>query len=233
MATTGSLESRPQTAPTIVAARSDRAWISLEGKIVSVAPGDDVVGLGRISAIVPQDGGWALLDDKGTALLRLAGPASGAPLFSRRASDLPVTAARAFSRGRAGAGRAGRRAHWPGRRVRSPARALAGVDGQDDGARRKRAIARSADLRSGRVGSPALAQRRRRRFPLPTRCRAPAGRDDAGRVLRRAARRPNSSPVPSAPRRRRPALARCPRWRRGLAGARGHAPRRLLARDGE
>ena len=89
MAATGSLAetlARPQPAPgpEIVAARSDRAWLRMNGKIVAIAPGEEVSGLGRIGAIVRRGGGWAVLDDKGATLLTLPGPANGAALFSRR-----------------------------------------------------------------------------------------------------------------------------------------------------
>ena len=40
-------------------------------------------GVGRIGAIVQRDGGWALVDDKGTTLLTVAKEANGAELFSR------------------------------------------------------------------------------------------------------------------------------------------------------
>ena len=36
-----------------------------------------------IGAIVARDGGWVLLDDKGTVLLAVTKDANGAPLFSR------------------------------------------------------------------------------------------------------------------------------------------------------
>ena len=68
----------------IVAARSDRVWLRVGGKVVAAAPGEDVAGLGRIGAIVRRDGGWVVLDDEGATLLTLPGSAKGAALFSRR-----------------------------------------------------------------------------------------------------------------------------------------------------
>jgi len=67
----------------IVAARSDRVWLIIGGKIRSASPRSDVPGVGRIGAIVRRDGGWALLDDNGTTLLTVAKEANGAQLFSR------------------------------------------------------------------------------------------------------------------------------------------------------
>jgi hypothetical protein len=89
MAVTGSVvevapKPQPAVRPEIVAARGDRVWLRMDGKIVAAAPGDDVPGLGRIGAIVRRDGSWAVLDDKGATLLTLAAPANGAALFSRR-----------------------------------------------------------------------------------------------------------------------------------------------------
>jgi hypothetical protein len=75
---------QPASRPEVVAARSDRAWLRIDGKIVAIAPGENVSGLGRIGAIVRRGGGWTILDDKGATLLTLAGPANGAALFSRR-----------------------------------------------------------------------------------------------------------------------------------------------------
>jgi hypothetical protein len=90
MAPTGSLADLPPTsAPEprrveIVAARADRVWLMIDGAIRSAAPGDDAPGVGHIGAIVPRDGGWAVLDDKGATLLTLAKRANGAPLFSHK-----------------------------------------------------------------------------------------------------------------------------------------------------
>jgi hypothetical protein len=88
MAETGSVEDltpRPPPArPGIVAARTDRVWLRIEGKIVSARPGEDVAGLGRIGAIVRRNGGWAVLDDRGATLLTLSSSANGAALFSRK-----------------------------------------------------------------------------------------------------------------------------------------------------
>lgn len=75
MTTTGSLvasggKAAPETRPVeIVAARADRVWLRIDGALHSAVPGDSVPGVGRIGAIVARDGGWALLDDKGAALL--------------------------------------------------------------------------------------------------------------------------------------------------------------------
>jgi hypothetical protein len=68
----------------IVAARPDRVWLMIGGVIRSASPNDDVPGIGRISAIVRRNDGWALLDDRGTTLLTVANDANGAQLFSRR-----------------------------------------------------------------------------------------------------------------------------------------------------
>ena len=89
MAATGSVaEFAPKTQSTkraeIVAARSDRIWLRMDGKIVPVALGEDVPGLGRIGAILRRGSGWTVLDDKGATMMTLAGPANGAALFSRR-----------------------------------------------------------------------------------------------------------------------------------------------------
>ena len=43
-----------------------------------------MAGLGRIGAIVARNGGWVLLDDKGTELLAVAKGANGASLFTRK-----------------------------------------------------------------------------------------------------------------------------------------------------
>jgi hypothetical protein len=89
MAATGSVAEplarpRPPPRPEIVAACSHRGWVRMDGKIVAIAPGEDVPGLGRIGAILRRGGGWAVLDDQGVTLLTLPGPANGAALFSRR-----------------------------------------------------------------------------------------------------------------------------------------------------
>jgi hypothetical protein len=75
---------QPAPRPEIIAARSDRAWLRVDGKIIAVTPEEDVSGLGRIGAIVRRGGGWEVLDDKGATLLTLPGSANGAALFSRR-----------------------------------------------------------------------------------------------------------------------------------------------------
>ena len=77
-------DAQPEPQPArIVAARPGRVWLMIGGAIRSAGPRDDVPGVGRIGAIVPRDGGWALLDDKGTTLLSLAKEANGAELFVR------------------------------------------------------------------------------------------------------------------------------------------------------
>jgi hypothetical protein len=68
----------------IVGAQADRVWLKVDGAIRTAAPGETVPGLGRIGAIVARDGGWALLDDEGKALLTVAKGANGASLFTRR-----------------------------------------------------------------------------------------------------------------------------------------------------
>ena len=89
MATTGSFaasagQAAPESRPIeIVAARADRVWLRIDGALRSAVPGDSVPGVGRIGAIVARDGGWALLDDKGAALLTVAKGANGATLFAR------------------------------------------------------------------------------------------------------------------------------------------------------
>ena len=59
-------------------------WLRLDGAIRAAAPGDDVPRVGHIAAIVPRDGGWALLDNKGGTLLTVAKRANGASLFARK-----------------------------------------------------------------------------------------------------------------------------------------------------
>ncbi len=88
MAATGSVvELPPKTQvtrwPEIIAARSDRIWLRMDGRIVAVSPGEAVPGLGRIGAILRRGGEWRVLDDKGATLMTLPGPANGAALFSR------------------------------------------------------------------------------------------------------------------------------------------------------
>ncbi len=70
--------------PELVGARADRVWLRIGGAIRAAAPGDTVAGVGHIAAIVPRNGGWALLDDKGATLLTLANRANGAALFARK-----------------------------------------------------------------------------------------------------------------------------------------------------
>jgi len=90
MASTGSLtDSGPKKPPApprveIVAARADRVWVMINGAIRSAVPGDEVPGVGRIGAIVPHDGGWALVDDRGATLATVEKRANGASLFSRK-----------------------------------------------------------------------------------------------------------------------------------------------------
>ncbi len=89
MAATGSLPASPsQAAPEarpveIVAAKSDRVWLKIDGAIRAAAPGETVAGLGRIGAIVARNGGWVVLDDKGNKLLGVARAANGVALFAR------------------------------------------------------------------------------------------------------------------------------------------------------
>ncbi len=87
--TTGSVDGgvRPAASPRpveIVAARSDRVWLRIDGAIRAAAPGDDVPRVGHIASIVPRDGGWALVDDKGATLLSVAKRENGASLFARK-----------------------------------------------------------------------------------------------------------------------------------------------------
>ena len=90
MSATGSLadfggKAAPYSRPVeIIGAEADRVWLRVDGAIRAAAPGDSVAGLGRIGAIVARDGGWVLLDDKGTQLLTVAKGANGAALFTRR-----------------------------------------------------------------------------------------------------------------------------------------------------
>jgi hypothetical protein len=90
MTTTGSFaastgKAAPESRPIeIVAARADRVWLRIDGALRSAVPGDSVPGVGRIGAIVARDGGWALLDDKGAALLAVTKAANGAALFARK-----------------------------------------------------------------------------------------------------------------------------------------------------
>ena len=90
MATTGSFiatggKVRPEARPVeIVAARADRVWLRIDGALRSAVPGDSVAGVGHIGAIVARDGGWALLDDKGAALLAVTKGANAAALFARK-----------------------------------------------------------------------------------------------------------------------------------------------------
>jgi hypothetical protein len=89
MSATGSLAA-PASKPTpnprpveIVAAEAGRVWLSIDGAIQAARPGDVIAGLGRIGAIVPREGGWVLIDDKGKELLSVAKGANGAALFAR------------------------------------------------------------------------------------------------------------------------------------------------------
>jgi hypothetical protein len=89
LTTTGSVDGgvRPAAAPRpveIVAARADRVWLRIDGAIRAAAPGDDVPRVGHIASIVPRDGGWALVDDKGATLLSVAKRENGASLFARK-----------------------------------------------------------------------------------------------------------------------------------------------------
>jgi|ERR1700733_2738548 len=85
MAATGSLASAVGARPVeIIAAQADRVWLKIDGGIRTASPGDNVAGLGRIGAIVARNGGWVLLDDKGTERLGVAKGANGASLFTRK-----------------------------------------------------------------------------------------------------------------------------------------------------
>ena len=86
MAATGSLAASAVGARPveIIAAQADRVWLKIDGGIRTASPGDNVAGLGRIGAIVARNGGWVLLDERGTELLGVAKSANGAALFTRR-----------------------------------------------------------------------------------------------------------------------------------------------------
>jgi len=89
MATTGSLAEADVSPahplrPEIVAARADRVWLRIEGKIVAATPGDTIAGLGRIGGIVLHDAVWTVIDDKGAPLLTLPARANAAALFSKK-----------------------------------------------------------------------------------------------------------------------------------------------------
>ncbi|HTR12546.1 MAG TPA: hypothetical protein VMI72_04620 [Roseiarcus sp.] len=68
----------------IVAARADKVWFRIDGRIVAAAPGDDVPRVGHLAAIVARDGGWAVLGDKGETLMAVSKGANAAPLFARK-----------------------------------------------------------------------------------------------------------------------------------------------------
>ncbi len=89
LTTTSSVDGsvRPATPPRpveIIAARADRVWLRIDGAIRAAVPGDDIPRVGRIASIVPRDGGWALLDDRGATLLTVAKRGNGASLFTRK-----------------------------------------------------------------------------------------------------------------------------------------------------
>jgi hypothetical protein len=89
MATTGSLAEIAVSPahplrPEIVAARADRVWLRIEGKIVAATPGDTVAGLGRIGGILLHDAVWTVIDDKGAPLLTLPNRANGVSMFSKK-----------------------------------------------------------------------------------------------------------------------------------------------------
>jgi hypothetical protein len=85
LAVDGEAEAQPAPRPArIVAARPDRVWLMIGGVIRSAGPNDDVPGVGRISAIVRRNDGWALIDDRGSTLLTVANDANGAQLFSHK-----------------------------------------------------------------------------------------------------------------------------------------------------
>jgi hypothetical protein len=84
--TTGSLAPQPAFAgrPEIVAAGADRVWLRIGGSIRAAGVGETVPGVGRIAAIVPRNGGWALLNDEGETLFAVAKGSNGAALFGRK-----------------------------------------------------------------------------------------------------------------------------------------------------
>ena len=89
LTTTGSVDggvrsAAPPRPVEIIAARADRVWLRIDGAIRSAAAGDDVPRVGHIASIVPRDGGWALVDDKGATLLSVAKRENGASLFARK-----------------------------------------------------------------------------------------------------------------------------------------------------
>jgi hypothetical protein len=53
----------------LVGARQSYAWLRAGNRIFAVRPGDDVPGLGHVAAIELHGGRWALVDDKGAALI--------------------------------------------------------------------------------------------------------------------------------------------------------------------
>jgi len=69
---------------TIVAARPDKVWFRIGGRIVAAGPGDDVARVGHLAAIVARDGGWAVLGDKGETLMAVSKGSNAAPLFARK-----------------------------------------------------------------------------------------------------------------------------------------------------
>ncbi len=69
--------------PEIFAARPDRVWLRVGGRIVAAGPGEEVEGLGKIGAIVRRDKAWTVLDDKGAVLIALPASANGVALFSK------------------------------------------------------------------------------------------------------------------------------------------------------
>lgn len=53
----------------LVGAQASYAWLRSGDRIFAVRPGDDVEKLGHVAAIEQRDGRWALIDDKGAALI--------------------------------------------------------------------------------------------------------------------------------------------------------------------
>ena len=81
---------RPTANPdyALVGVRGDLAWVRRGTQILALRPGDELPGLGRVSAIVKRGGRWVVSAAGGTALLSMdaasADPiASAAPSFSR------------------------------------------------------------------------------------------------------------------------------------------------------
>jgi len=68
----------------IVAARPDKVWFRIDGRIVAAGLGDNVARVGHLAAIVARNGGWAVLGDKGETLMAVSKRSNAAPLFARK-----------------------------------------------------------------------------------------------------------------------------------------------------